>query len=368
MQNNKKLVEKYTKLMSDSDKMRIGKDEAFENQRIKQMNNPTKERSNTSSPREIVRNPNAYKAPPVYNSDKSGDSYGETKIIQNNKKLVEKYTKLMSEASILDTLGDFNFNPLHLLGFGTGQSNTQSQNGGGSQSGGGSGGGGGGGGGFGGGAGGSQSGGGGSREDRKRAMRDDQSVTDYGKMLNRASDIRDARLAKIDKRRDFLKTPEGQTKLKAQRDVENQRQREANSSQGRQDRVDRMRELAKSVEDMKTANAEEKDVMDKDPIIQKQRREADARTQARWDADHAGREDKPYVNPNSPEGRIAAQNAAEYASGSGPGRAVDDQRDQFGPKNIETVRADAKKDTARVKAELYKNLNGIPSLLARPQP
>ena len=255
----------------------------------------------------------------------------------------------MSEASFLDTLGDINLNPFKLLGFGTGQSNTQSQNGGGSQSGGG----------FGGTqsgggiiGGGSQNGGGGSREDRKRAIRDDQSVTDYGNMLNRASGIRAARLAKIDARREFLKTPEGQAELKQQRDAENDRQREANSPEGRQARVNRTRELAKSAEDMKTANAAEKSVIDNDPIIQKQRREADARTAARWDADHAGREDKPYVNPNSPEGRIAAQNAAEYASGSGPGRAVDDQRDQFGPKNIETARADAKKDTARVKAEL----------------
>ena len=343
MQNNKKLVEKYTKLISDSDKMRIDKDKALENKRIELMNNPRKERSNTSSPRKIVKNPDAYKAPTVYNSDQSGDSDGETKIIQNNKKLVEKYTKLMSEGQISDLMNfaaDINTNPLRLMGFGTSpDSSAQAQNGGGgfggTQSGGGIIG------------GGSQSGGGGSREDRKRAIRDDQSVTDYRKMLNRASGIRDARLANIDARREFLKTPEGKAELKRQRDAENDRQRAANSPQGRQERVNRMRELAKSAEDMKTANAAEKAVIDADPIIQKQRREADARTQARWQAETGGMGDRPYVNPLSPEGRIAAQDAA-----SGPNRPMDDQRDQFGPKNMETATADAKKDTARVKAEL----------------
>ena len=166
-------------------------------------------------------------------------------------------------------------------------------------------------------------------------------------MLNRASGIRDARLAKIDARREFLKTPEGQAKLKQQRDAENDRQRAANSPEGRKARVNRMRELAKSAEDMKTANAAEKSVIDNDPIIQKQRREADARTAARWQAETGGMGDRPYVNPLSPEGRIAAQDAA-----SGANRPMDDQRDQFGPKNMETARADSQKSTAKIDSEM----------------
>ena len=209
----------------------------------------------------------------------------------------------MSEASFLDTLGDINLNPFKLLGFGTGQSNTQSQNGGGSQSGGG----------FGGTqsgggiiGGGSQNGGGGSREDRKRAMRDDQSVTDYGKMLNRASGIRDARLANIDASR----TPEAVAARKTARIAKSKEEdaamgitpemtpaqiqdiRKEKRKADSQARIVSNARLSQDALDMIKANKDEKNAINKDPTTMKLQADADARTAARWDADHAGREDK----------------------------------------------------------------------------
>jgi hypothetical protein len=480
MQNNKKLVEKYTKLISDSDKMRIDKDKASENQGIGK--NLTKERSNTSSlikigqspsqnpsilnhspspssygsikqtmlnnqnalnptsvsnkekikvafpsrtpkiltpeqqakydaaeaaavkenggrGRAIFKNPNLPEDRPKYNSDQSGDSDGETKITQNNKKLVEKYIKLISEegGGFLETLGVPSWlDPTTLikratdkLGW-TGTPTTKSPNGGG---------------GFDGGAGnqssgnqssgnfgvggGSQSGGGGSREDRKRKMRDDQSVTDYGKMLNRASGIRDARLAKIDASRTPAAVAERKKARIAKSDAEDvamgitpdmtpaqiQEKRKAKREADSKARIDSNARLSQDALDMIKANKEERDSINKDPATIKLRADAEARTAARANADRGGTDQRgaasgeftmrggkvvrssdehydnvqnanatgEWIDPNSPGGRVIGQERRA---------AVDDQRDQFGPKNIETARADAKKDTARVKAEL----------------
>ena len=59
----------------------------------------------------------------------------------------------------------------------------------------------------------------------------------------------------------------------------------------------------------------------------------------------AGIKSKPYINPNSAEGRLAAQT-------NGPGRPLADQRDQFGAMNMETAMADARNNRAKLEAEM----------------